>query len=437
MSPPTRLTQFSPIFPVKDLRRALAHYAALGFTTNAYEHGADYGFADRDGIGLHFAAEPDHEPGTGSAETYLYVEDADALYAEWTRPGIGGITRPVGDTDYRLREGSHVDPDGNLIRFGSPFPSRRWAQLQSHLESTYGIAVSQLSELDVGVYRVDRHDGPPWVARQFPPSRPAGAAAGDAEVLRYLATRDFPAERCAATEPVSTLDGHDVLVTEFVEGVPTAERRAAVRDLGGLRLLGDMLGRLHALPEEPGPLGRRPGGAWHHMAEGAPSEEVAAALAMVASAASLIPADQRAAADTLRTELEGLDTCQGLPQALVHPDFVLANVIASPERGLVVVDWTGSGQGPRLWPLAFLLFAEGAKNLRRVDLVLEGYRRHIELEPEEVARLADVVRARFVVIQAWLFAMGRKGAPAAAQSATEASQLARAIVAQAHTVLAQ
>jgi hypothetical protein len=48
------------------------------------------------------------------------VRDADALYAEWTRPGIGGQTRPLGPMPYRLREGSHIDPDGNVIRFGSP-----------------------------------------------------------------------------------------------------------------------------------------------------------------------------------------------------------------------------------------------------------------------------------------------------------------------------
>jgi hypothetical protein len=46
--------------------------------------------------------------------------DADALYEEWSRPGIGGRTHPVGPTPYKLREGSHTDPDGNLIRFGSP-----------------------------------------------------------------------------------------------------------------------------------------------------------------------------------------------------------------------------------------------------------------------------------------------------------------------------
>ena len=37
-----------------------------------------------------------------------------------TQPGVGGETRPVGPTDYEFREGSHVDPDGNVIRFGSP-----------------------------------------------------------------------------------------------------------------------------------------------------------------------------------------------------------------------------------------------------------------------------------------------------------------------------
>jgi DNA-binding MarR family transcriptional regulator/catechol 2,3-dioxygenase-like lactoylglutathione lyase family enzyme len=117
--PARQFRQFSPIFPVRDLAAALTHYTALGFETLAYADGADYGFANRDGTGLHLAAHPDHGH-QHSAETYLYVRDADALYAEWTRPGIGGETRPVGLMEYRLREGAHIDPDGNLIRFGSP-----------------------------------------------------------------------------------------------------------------------------------------------------------------------------------------------------------------------------------------------------------------------------------------------------------------------------
>jgi DNA-binding MarR family transcriptional regulator/catechol 2,3-dioxygenase-like lactoylglutathione lyase family enzyme len=125
--PARQMRRISPIFGVRDLRAALAHYAALGFRTLADSGGDQYGFANRDGVGLHLAADPGrpahaghpaHDGVPGSA--YLYVRDADALYEEWTRPGIGGHTHAPEPTPYGLREGSHTDPDGNLIRFGSP-----------------------------------------------------------------------------------------------------------------------------------------------------------------------------------------------------------------------------------------------------------------------------------------------------------------------------
>ena len=119
---PPQFRQFSPIFPVRDMTAALAHYAALGFVTRRYPGEDDYGFADREGTGLHLAGDPGHDPAHSHASAYLYVRDADGLYEEWTRPGIGGQTRPVGPTPYQLREGAHIDPDGNLIRFGSPMP---------------------------------------------------------------------------------------------------------------------------------------------------------------------------------------------------------------------------------------------------------------------------------------------------------------------------
>lgn len=118
--PPAReLRRFSPIFGVRDLGAALAHYATLGFHTFADDGGGQYGFARRDGIGLHLAPVAEHDAAC-PASAYLYVRDADALYQEWSRPGIAGHTHPARPTPYRMREGSHVDPDGNLIRFGSP-----------------------------------------------------------------------------------------------------------------------------------------------------------------------------------------------------------------------------------------------------------------------------------------------------------------------------
>jgi DNA-binding MarR family transcriptional regulator/catechol 2,3-dioxygenase-like lactoylglutathione lyase family enzyme len=115
-----QLRAFCPIFPVSDLRAALAHYASLGFKTFPYAEGDEYGFANRDGVSLHLAVHHGHDHPDHPASAYLNVRDADALYAEWSRPGIGGRTEPVHDTPYGLREGSHTDPEGNLIRFGSP-----------------------------------------------------------------------------------------------------------------------------------------------------------------------------------------------------------------------------------------------------------------------------------------------------------------------------
>ncbi|HUC05746.1 MAG TPA: hypothetical protein VL961_10125, partial [Acidimicrobiales bacterium] len=114
-----QMRTFSPLFPVRDLRAALDHYAALGFKTAAYEEGADYGFADRDAVSLHLTSVPPGET-IHPAEAYLLVRDADALFEEWSGLDVSGETRPVGPMPYGLREGSHVDGDGNVIRFGSP-----------------------------------------------------------------------------------------------------------------------------------------------------------------------------------------------------------------------------------------------------------------------------------------------------------------------------
>jgi uncharacterized glyoxalase superfamily protein PhnB len=49
---------------------------------------------------------------------YLFVEDADALAETWRKAGAD--VRPPQDTEWRQHEGVLIDPDGNVIRFGSP-----------------------------------------------------------------------------------------------------------------------------------------------------------------------------------------------------------------------------------------------------------------------------------------------------------------------------
>ncbi len=115
---------------------------------------------------------------------------------------------------------------------------------------------------------------------------------------------------------------------------------------------------------------------------------------------------------------------------------MLANVVATP-GGMVLVDWAGAGRGPRAWSLAFLLYAEGAKDLRRVDVVLAGYRRHVTLEEEELGRLAAIAQARPLVLSVWSVCTGRATPTEALAHAAEAKTLAEAIAARARAALDQ
>jgi Ser/Thr protein kinase RdoA (MazF antagonist) len=304
------------------------------------------------------------------------------------------------------------------------------ADLERHLESAYGVEVARISELDLGVFSVDLRDGAGWIARLFPAVRPIEQARGDAALLAFLAEHDFPAERPAAPAPVSVLRDQALLVTERVDGVARAQRRAAIRDAGGLRALGFMLAVLQGLAVVEGP-GARDGGAWHHLADGTPADEIAVARQLLEDAKPAA-SRQRAVHDRLRAALDEVDDGDGLPQSLVHPDFVMANVVATPDRGLVVVDWAGAGRGPRAWPLAFLLWSVGfAGDLSRVDRVVAGYRTGIDPEPEEVSRLAGLVRARPIVFEIFNLAMGRKSLADAARGAGAAHDLADVIATRA------
>ena len=110
----------APVLPVGDLASAVDHYRLLGFDVRAYEGGAAYAYARRGEVDLHLAEVDGLDPLTSLTSVYLYVDDADALDAEWRAAGAGGRMVDLQDTDYGLREGAHVDPDGNLLRFGSP-----------------------------------------------------------------------------------------------------------------------------------------------------------------------------------------------------------------------------------------------------------------------------------------------------------------------------
>jgi hypothetical protein len=125
--------------------------------------------------------------------------------------------------------------------------------LPAHLESRYGIRVASTTALDVGVIRVDRRDGPSWVARVFPAARPLAAAEGDARILQALERQGFPAERCASADPVSVHEGQAVLVTELIPGARPDGRGSLAQD--AVAEVGDSVRRHDASAVQVNPAG--------------------------------------------------------------------------------------------------------------------------------------------------------------------------------------
>jgi catechol 2,3-dioxygenase-like lactoylglutathione lyase family enzyme len=107
----------APIFPVSDLATALAYYGRLGFDVREWR-GGGYGFVTVEGVEIHLGTEPDLDTRPDRRATaYLFVGDADALAQAWL--AAGGDVRLPQDTEWGQHEGVLIDPDGNVIRFGS------------------------------------------------------------------------------------------------------------------------------------------------------------------------------------------------------------------------------------------------------------------------------------------------------------------------------
>jgi Ser/Thr protein kinase RdoA (MazF antagonist) len=274
-----------------------------------------------------------------------------------------------------------------------PAPER----LLAHLRDRYGIdpaAATKLSVHKTYVFRIDRHDGGPWVARAFPPARPRAGVEGDAAILGFLERRDYPAERLAADDAVSDFDGSTVLVTRFVEGAQLPGGAAK------FAMMGELLGRLHALPYDDS--AGRPGGASGEdpSREGTPRQDLLAALSFLDAVDTKVVAAERERFEQLRDQVRSADDGHGLPEGLLHGNLLHApdHAVLS-ERGPVAINWKASGRGPRLADFAYLIWGTGSwnprrPNQRRIDAAVNSYRRYVEPTDEELDRLEAVMYIR-------------------------------------------
>jgi catechol 2,3-dioxygenase-like lactoylglutathione lyase family enzyme len=107
---------FEPIFKVTDVSAAVAWFTNAGFQVSSHDDMYAFAHRDRD-LTIHLAQTTEDEA-AGRGSLYIHCQDADRVAEEWRQAGID-VVGPR-DEDSGKREGFASDPDGNVIRFGSP-----------------------------------------------------------------------------------------------------------------------------------------------------------------------------------------------------------------------------------------------------------------------------------------------------------------------------
>jgi Ser/Thr protein kinase RdoA (MazF antagonist) len=241
------------------------------------------------------------------------------------------------------------------------------------------------------VVRALRMDVP--LAALFPGGEPVTVTdwlLGRAATLGWLEERAYPAPRVIRThsgDPVGLAGIWATLATTYMAG-------ALLRpDTDQLRLLGEALGRLHAL--DPGTFADGTGAAgagalvagavagrasWH------PETAIPAALGRLAAMQSLIPAAQRPLLEELRAVLvEVGERAPMLPVAVVHGDPWPGNAIRTAPDQVILIDWENAGLGLPLLDLGYCLLE------CHLDVGLSGDQPaawHIQPDEDRIAAIA-------------------------------------------------
>ena len=113
----------APVLPMRDIDVTAAFYEALGFTRQR-RYGRDYLVIASGWMELHFFQHPECDPLTSIAGAFIRVDDVDAITAGFaahvpadprgTPRFLPAVAKPWG-----MKQAILVDPDGNLVQFGT------------------------------------------------------------------------------------------------------------------------------------------------------------------------------------------------------------------------------------------------------------------------------------------------------------------------------
>jgi catechol 2,3-dioxygenase-like lactoylglutathione lyase family enzyme len=117
--------QIVPLFFTTDIPGTLAYYQQkLGFEcVGTWQDPPIYAIVARDRHAIHFRCAEPPTPNPDKyldelLDAYIYVDDTDALYAEYAAKGVE-FTRELANMPWNSREFVIKDCDGRLLAFGS------------------------------------------------------------------------------------------------------------------------------------------------------------------------------------------------------------------------------------------------------------------------------------------------------------------------------
>jgi catechol 2,3-dioxygenase-like lactoylglutathione lyase family enzyme len=119
--------QVAPILPSRSFEATARFYEALGFAVvSQYQPPDAYLILRRGEIELHFFPHFDLDPAASYAGCYIRVQDVETWFEAAQGVGLprAGIPRllPLQDRPWGMREFAVIDPDGSLLRVGTPSP---------------------------------------------------------------------------------------------------------------------------------------------------------------------------------------------------------------------------------------------------------------------------------------------------------------------------
>jgi Ser/Thr protein kinase RdoA (MazF antagonist) len=254
------------------------------------------------------------------------------------------------------------------------------------------------------VVRAFRTDMP--LAGQFRGGRPAAVTdwlRSRAATLDWLEEHAYPAPRVIRTRSgdlVGLAGIWATLATTYVTGTPVTGTPLGP-GTGQLRLLGEALGRLHAL-------GAAGGGAAMGTAAWDPEMAIPGALGRLEAVESLTPADWRPLLDQFRAVLLAVrQRAPALPSSVVHGDPWPGNAIHTAQDQVTLIGWENAGLGLPLLDLGFCLLEchldvgltgnqPSARPIQpdenRIAAIVAGYTRWRRLQPAEKDLLLEGIR---------------------------------------------